>query len=168
MAEITVREALNQALAEELARDANVFLIGEEVGYYQGAFKVTKGFVEEFGPQRVVGGVTSTACTLVAPGVVEVKGGPRALTLGIGVVIACYLGVNAVYLRALGRDPDLSRSFARLSQRRYDLVLGFPWTNQEEVTVRLPATMAVRRLPAQYLWAYKRFRTRPDGEAKLY
>lgn len=50
----TYREALNQAMREEMRRDPRVFLIGEEVGYYQGAFKVSKGFVEEFGPQRVV------------------------------------------------------------------------------------------------------------------
>lgn len=56
-------------------------------------------------------------------------------------------GTTALVLRSLGRDPDLARSFARLSQRRYDLILGFPWTNQEEVVVRLPASMLVRRLP---------------------
>lgn len=50
---ITYREALNQAMREEMRRDDRVFLIGEEVGYYQGAFKVSKGFVEEFGPRRV-------------------------------------------------------------------------------------------------------------------
>ncbi len=52
--ELTYREALNQAMREEMRRDPRVFLIGEEVGYYQGAFKVSKGFVEEFGPQRVL------------------------------------------------------------------------------------------------------------------
>jgi pyruvate/2-oxoglutarate/acetoin dehydrogenase E1 component len=51
---MTYREALNQAMREEMRRDKRVFLIGEEVGYYQGAFKVSKGFVEEFGPQRVL------------------------------------------------------------------------------------------------------------------
>ena len=51
---LSYREALNQAMREEMRRDSRIFLIGEEVGYYQGAFKVTKGFVEEFGPQRVV------------------------------------------------------------------------------------------------------------------
>lgn len=50
---LSYREALNQAMREEMRRDHRVFLIGEEVGYYQGAFKVSKGFVEEFGPQRV-------------------------------------------------------------------------------------------------------------------
>jgi pyruvate dehydrogenase E1 component beta subunit len=51
---ISYREALNQAMREEMQRDNRVFLIGEEVGYYQGAFKVSKGFVEEFGVERVL------------------------------------------------------------------------------------------------------------------
>ena len=51
---ITVREALREALAEEMRRDANVFILGEEVGDYQGAFKVTQGLLQEFGPRRVV------------------------------------------------------------------------------------------------------------------
>lgn len=50
---LSYRDALNQAMREEMRRDKTVFLIGEEVGYYQGAFKVSKGFVEEFGPERV-------------------------------------------------------------------------------------------------------------------
>ena len=50
---LSYREALNQAMREEMQRDNRVFLIGEEVGYYQGAFKVSKGFVEEFGAERV-------------------------------------------------------------------------------------------------------------------
>src|SRR5213594_3397904 len=50
----TYREALNQALREEMRRDEKVFLIGEDVAYYQGAFKVSKGFLEEFGSRRVV------------------------------------------------------------------------------------------------------------------
>ncbi|WP_447986820.1 pyruvate dehydrogenase complex E1 component subunit beta [Nitrospira sp. Nam74] len=51
---MSYRDALNQAMREEMRRDEKVFLIGEEVGYYQGAFKVSKGFVEEFGPKRVL------------------------------------------------------------------------------------------------------------------
>src|SRR5436190_4384863 len=54
MATITIREALNQALKEELARDDSVFLMGEEVAEYQGAYKVTRGLLEEFGPKRVI------------------------------------------------------------------------------------------------------------------
>ncbi len=51
---LTYRDALNQALREEMTRDANVFLMGEEVGVYQGAYKVSRGLLEEFGPNRVV------------------------------------------------------------------------------------------------------------------
>ena len=51
---ITYRDALNQALREELRRDPSVFLMGEEVGVYQGAYKVSKGLLQEFGPQRIV------------------------------------------------------------------------------------------------------------------
>jgi pyruvate dehydrogenase E1 component beta subunit len=54
MAVMTMRDALNQALREELARDKNVFLMGEEVAEYQGAYKVTRGLLEAFGPKRVI------------------------------------------------------------------------------------------------------------------
>jgi pyruvate dehydrogenase E1 component beta subunit len=54
MPEITYREALNQALAEEMARDPDVFLMGEEVGLYNGAYKVSKGLMDRFGEDRVV------------------------------------------------------------------------------------------------------------------
>jgi pyruvate dehydrogenase E1 component beta subunit len=54
MALITYRDALNQALREELRRDPAVFLMGEEVGVYQGAYKVSKGLLQEFGERRVI------------------------------------------------------------------------------------------------------------------
>jgi pyruvate dehydrogenase E1 component beta subunit len=54
MAVMTYREALNQALAEELERDPNVFLMGEEVGHYQGAYKVSQGLLQRFGEKRVI------------------------------------------------------------------------------------------------------------------
>ncbi|MEQ9398511.1 MAG: pyruvate dehydrogenase complex E1 component subunit beta [Longimicrobiales bacterium] len=54
MAQITYREALNQALREEMERDPDVFLMGEEVAEYDGAYKVSKGLLEEFGPKRIV------------------------------------------------------------------------------------------------------------------
>jgi pyruvate dehydrogenase E1 component beta subunit len=54
VATLTYRDALNQALREEMQRDPNVFLMGEEVGVYQGAYKVSRGLLEEFGAQRVV------------------------------------------------------------------------------------------------------------------
>lgn len=51
---INLREALNQAMREEMRRDDRVFLIGEEVGFYQGAYKVSKSLLDEFGTMRVV------------------------------------------------------------------------------------------------------------------
>jgi len=54
MAVLTIRDALNAALREELARDENVFLMGEEVAEYQGAYKVTRGLLQEFGAKRVI------------------------------------------------------------------------------------------------------------------
>src|ERR1700754_3928708 len=54
MVTMTVREALRDAMAEEMRRDGTVFVMGEEVAEYQGAYKVTQGLLQEFGPQRVV------------------------------------------------------------------------------------------------------------------
>ncbi|MCB9593708.1 MAG: pyruvate dehydrogenase complex E1 component subunit beta [Sandaracinaceae bacterium] len=54
MREVRYREALREAMAEEMRRDPTVCLMGEEVGYYQGAYKVTQGLLEEFGDQRVI------------------------------------------------------------------------------------------------------------------
>ncbi|TAN53801.1 MAG: pyruvate dehydrogenase complex E1 component subunit beta, partial [Rhodospirillales bacterium] len=50
----TVREALRDAIAEEMRKDPAVFLIGEEVGQYQGAYKVSQGLLDEFGPKRII------------------------------------------------------------------------------------------------------------------
>jgi pyruvate dehydrogenase E1 component beta subunit len=54
MVTITVREALRDAMAEEMRRDADVFVMGEEVAEYQGAYKVTQGLLQEFGAKRVI------------------------------------------------------------------------------------------------------------------
>lgn len=52
--QITVREALRDAMQEEMIRDGKVFVMGEEVAEYQGAYKVTQGLLEQFGPKRVI------------------------------------------------------------------------------------------------------------------
>ncbi|MDI7863254.1 pyruvate dehydrogenase complex E1 component subunit beta [Rhizobiaceae bacterium n13] len=54
MVSMTVREALRDAMAEEMRADENVFVMGEEVAEYQGAYKITQGLLQEFGPRRVV------------------------------------------------------------------------------------------------------------------
>ena len=51
---ITVRDSLRIAMSDEMRRDPNVFLMGEEVGIYQGAYKVSKGMYQEFGEDRIV------------------------------------------------------------------------------------------------------------------
>ncbi len=52
--EVTVREALNEALSEELERDEKVYIMGEEVAEYQGAYKITQGLLQKFGAKRVI------------------------------------------------------------------------------------------------------------------
>jgi pyruvate dehydrogenase E1 component beta subunit len=54
MVSMTMREALRDAMAEEMRRDGDVFVMGEEVAEYQGAYKVTQGLLQEFGPKRVI------------------------------------------------------------------------------------------------------------------
>jgi len=54
MVSMTMREALRDAMAEEMRRDSDVFVMGEEVAEYQGAYKVTQGLLQEFGPKRII------------------------------------------------------------------------------------------------------------------
>ena len=54
MREVTFREAVAEAMSEEMRRDESVFLLGEEVAEYQGAYKVTQGLLQEFGKERVL------------------------------------------------------------------------------------------------------------------
>ena len=58
---IEYRDAINQALAEEIIRDPNVLVMGEEVGQYKGAYKVTRGLLEKFGPDRIIDAPISEA-----------------------------------------------------------------------------------------------------------
>src|SRR6202030_4672952 len=77
MAELTYLQAISDGLRTEMRRDKRVFLIGEDIGVYGGAFKVTQGFQEEFGPWRVldaplsetaiVGGATGAAMMGMRP-----------------------------------------------------------------------------------------------------
>ncbi len=68
MPEITCREALNQAIREEMERDPSIFILGEDVGLYEGSFKVTRGLLAKFGEKRVVdtpiaeAGIVGLAC----------------------------------------------------------------------------------------------------------
>jgi len=54
MRKLTIRAAINEALRQEMRRDPNVYVIGEDVGIFGGCFGVTAGLIDEFGPERVV------------------------------------------------------------------------------------------------------------------
>src|SRR5271167_3934244 len=78
MAQITYREALNQALREELDRDERVFVMGEEVGYFGGAFKVTDGLLAIYGEKRVRDTPISEL-TIVGAGIGAAMGGLKPI-----------------------------------------------------------------------------------------
>ncbi len=78
MATLRMREALRDAMAEEMRRDESVFVMGEDVGVFQGAFKVTEGLLEEFGERRVRDTPISEN-TIVGAGVGAAMGGLRPI-----------------------------------------------------------------------------------------
>lgn len=99
---MSYREALNQAMREEMRRDERVFLIGEEVGYYQGAFKVSKGFVEEFGASRVLDTpITEAGFTGLAIGAAMAGLHPiiELMTFNFGILALDQIVNNAAKLR---------------------------------------------------------------------
>src|SRR3546814_17891601 len=76
MQRLTVREALRDAMAEEMRADERVFVMGEEVAQYQGAYKVTQGLLDEFGEKRVID-TPITAYGFAGIGVGAAMGGLR-------------------------------------------------------------------------------------------
>ena len=78
MPEITYREAVSRALREALNEDHRVFLAGEDIGPYGGAFAVTKGFTDEFGPERIRDSPLSES-VIVGAGVGAAMGGLRPI-----------------------------------------------------------------------------------------
>jgi len=102
MPTILYREALNQALREELRRDENVFLMGEEVGFYNGAFKVSKGLLDEFGPGRVIDTpITEAGFTGVGIGAAMVGLRPviEMMTFNFAILALDQIVNNAVKIR---------------------------------------------------------------------
>jgi pyruvate/2-oxoglutarate/acetoin dehydrogenase E1 component len=100
--ELSYREALNQAMREEMRRDRRIFLIGEDVAYYQGAFKVSKGFVEEFGPQRVIDTpITEAGFTGLAIGAAMAGLHPivELMTMNFGILALDQIVNNAAKIR---------------------------------------------------------------------
>ena len=89
MPEITCREALNQALHEEMERDPSIFILGEDVGLYEGSFKVTRGLLAKFGDKRVVdtpiaeAGIVGFACGAAMTGLRPIA---ELMTINFGIV----------------------------------------------------------------------------------
>jgi pyruvate dehydrogenase E1 component beta subunit len=98
MARITYREALNQALREEMDRDERVFIMGEEVGYFGGAFKVTDGLLAVYGERRVRDTPISEL-TIVGAGIGAAMGGLRPvvelMTINFGLLAMDQIVNNA-------------------------------------------------------------------------
>ncbi len=88
MAVVTMREALNQALREEMLRDESVFLMGEEVAAYDGAYKVSKGLLAALGDKRVID-TPITELGFAGLGVGAALAGLRPIIEFITFVIAC-------------------------------------------------------------------------------
>ena len=125
MAEITYLQAISDALWEEMERDENVFLLGEDIGVYGGAFKVTEGFLERFGPQRVLDT-------------------PMAETAIVGAAIGAAL---------MGMRPVAEMQFADFISCAFDELVNFAATNHYRwggpvpIVVRAPSGSGVRAGP---------------------
>ncbi|MBS1251770.1 MAG: 2-oxoisovalerate dehydrogenase subunit beta [Anaerolineales bacterium] len=125
MPEITYLQAISDALWEEMERDENVFLLGEDIGAYGGAFKVTKGFQERFGPKRVLDM-------------------PMAESAIVGAAIGSAL---------MGMRPVAEMQFADFISCAFDLLVNFAATNHYRwgspvpIVVRAPAGGGLRAGP---------------------
>ena len=101
---VQYREALNQAMSEEMERDENVFLMGEEVGYYNGAYKVSQGMLKRFGEKRVID-APITECGFAGLGIGAAMVGLRPIiefmTWNFSLVAADQLINNAAKIRQM-------------------------------------------------------------------
>jgi 2-oxoisovalerate dehydrogenase E1 component beta subunit len=125
MAEITYLQAIHDALWEEMERDETVFLLGEDICVYGGAFKVTEGFIEHFGPRRVLDT-------------------PMAETAITGAAIGAAL---------MGMRPVAEMQFADFISCTFDLVVNFAATNHYRwgaavpIVIRAPSGGGLRAGP---------------------
>jgi pyruvate dehydrogenase E1 component beta subunit len=104
MPTVQLREALNQAMTEEMERDETVFLMGEEVGYYNGAYKVSQGMLKKFGEKRVID-TPITECGFAGIGIGAAMVGLRPIvefmTWNFSLVAADQLINNAAKIRQM-------------------------------------------------------------------
>lgn len=104
MARLSYREALNQAMSEEMERDESIFLMGEEVGHYQGAYKVSQGMLQKFGEKRVID-TPIAECGFVGVGIGAAMVGLRPvielMTWNFSIVAADQIINNAAKIRLM-------------------------------------------------------------------
>ena len=122
MAQITYREALNQALREELDRDERVFIMGEEVGYFGGAFKVTDGLLAVYGEKRVRDTPISEL-TIVGAGIGAAMGGLKPvvelMTINFGLLAMDQIVNSAAKIHFMfGGKANCAYSHSRAAGRR--------------------------------------------------
>ena len=117
MAEITYLEALREGIAEEMARDENVFCMGEDIGAYGGAFKVTDGLLSRFGESRVI----DTPISEIA-------------------IVGAAAGAGH-----MGMRPVVEMQFIDFIANAYDMLTNYVATARYRAF--LPCPMVVRRLP---------------------
>ena len=89
MAETTYVEAIREGIMEEMRRDESVFVMGEDVGVYGGAFKVTKGLIEEFGERRVVDTPISESAIVAAGAGAAINGLRPVVEMQFSDLMAC-------------------------------------------------------------------------------
>src|SRR3954453_10539975 len=101
---ISFREALREAMVEEMERDPNIFLMGEEVGYYNGAYKVSQGMLKRFGEKRIID-TPITECGFAGIGIGAAMVGLRPIvefmTWNFSLVAADQLINNAAKIRQM-------------------------------------------------------------------
>ena len=108
MTTVSYREALNQAMTEEMLRDDRIFLMGEEVGHYQGAYKVSQGMLQKFGEKRVIDTpIAETGFVGVGIGAAMVGLRPiiELMTWNFSLVAADQLINNAAKIRQMSGGP---------------------------------------------------------------
>src|SRR3954469_14243800 len=104
MRTVQYREAIREAMTEEMERDENIFLMGEEVGYYNGAYKVSQGMLQKFGEKRVIDSPI-TECGFAGIGIGAAMVGLRPIiefmTWNFSLVAADQLINNAAKIRQM-------------------------------------------------------------------
>ena len=133
MPRITYRDAVNQALAEEMRRDDSIIIFGEDVALYEGSFKVTRGLLKEFGDQRVIDTPISEAA-IVGAAIGAAMGGlrpvPELMTVNFAYValdqICNHLALMRYTQGCVGRCdfcPSWAQTDKRYLKRSIDLMI---------------------------------------------